>query len=346
MPDRREFDEQFRRVMQEAPTSPVRWERVASRMRRRDIAAAIGLALVGLMLTLVLSLGVLAGKSAIDPTFRPPLLSNASGKVEFANPRLGWGLFDNDLSGASGYLMRANLELNGMKGRHLVTAWRIKEVDEAGSPEASRSPVLSRIRKVTPSSNAERLAVEQLIPRPLHTGLYRIQVALKSPDGKVLDEDRSNPVYVVGKDCCERYKTPMYASLLPRGWHLDEDFAPNPGERFVTLARGPAENSLDIDTSLIDPKNKGGNPLEKARELRELLAQNGTGYRLLSWRRDQVRGSLTVEWSYRLEGDAFTDIFFYRGPSGFAVLGRSAPPHFRETRDLTRVIARSVDPRS
>jgi hypothetical protein len=338
MTDRREFDAEFRRVIQETPTSPVRWERVASRMRRRAIAAAIGLALIGLVLTLLLSLGILAGKSAIDPTFRPPLLSQASGSVEIAKRRLGWGLLES----APGYLMQANLELDGMKGQHLITVWKIREIDKRGLDDTRRSVAVSRIRRVTPRSNAERLAIEQLVPRPQRTGVYRVQILLRSAGSDVLDQDRTPPIYVMGSDCCHLYRTPMYTALLPKGWNFEEDFHPEPEDRFVTLLRGDHKNALVIDTSPLDPENIGGNPLKKARELRMLLAKNGLGYKFLDWRRYKDGGSLGVEWSYMIEGDAATDTFFYRGDNGFAVLGRGDPSHFREMRDLTRLVAGSI----
>jgi hypothetical protein len=342
MTDRRRFDDEFRQAIRDSPTPPVRWERVADLHRRRTLSGLVGLVVVGIASTLLVSLGAFAGKSALDPSYRPPLLSNASGDVVLHRPKLGWALVDS-ATVPSGYLMRADLDLRSLKSAKLVAEWTVHPVSR-NNPE--RHLVIERRRQViVPRSNSEDREIEKWISRPQHTGLYRVHLKLMSVEGKVFDEDRSGVIYVVGADCCERYRTPMYISVLPRGWRLDEDFAPNPEERFVTLARGPAENSLDIDTSLIDVENKGGNPLEKARELEELVARNGTGYRLLSWRQYQLRGGLAVEWSYRLEGDAFTDIFFYRGPSGFAVLGRSAPAHFRETRDLTRIVAGSVSPR-
>jgi hypothetical protein len=300
------------------------------------------LILVGIALVLLVSLGAFAGKRAIDPTYRPPLLSSASGNVDLYEPGLGWALYESSVGGSSGYLMRADLELHGLKGTKLVADWTVQGVEKQS--DLRRLAVEGQGRLIVPRSNSESRMVEQWIPRPPHTGLYQVHLVLRSVEGRAMDDDWTRTIYVVGRDCCRGYRTPMYASLLPKGWHLDEDFTPNREQRFVTLARGPAENSLDIDTSLIDPENKGGNPLEKAQELEEIVAQNGTGYQRLSWRRYPSRGALTVEWSYRLEGDAFTDIFFYRGRSGFAVLGRSAPKHFRETRDLTRLVARSVNP--
>jgi hypothetical protein len=303
--------------------------------------ALVSLVLVGIALTLLLSLGAFAGKSALDPTYRPPLLSDASGSVVLRQQGLGWSLFERSLTGSSGYMMRADLDLRGLKNTKLILEW---SVVAAGRRGLRRNLDIARVsRSIIPRSNSESRMVEQWIPRPRHAGLYRVRLALRPYRRSVLDEDQSDIIFVVGADCCSHYKTPMYTSLLPRGWHLDEDFAPNPGKRYVTLARGPVENSLDIDTSLIDPENVGGDPLKKARELEDLVARNGRGYKRLRWRHYQSKGSPTVEWSYRLEGDAFTDIFFYRGPNGFAVLGRSAPAHFRETRDLTRMVAESVD---
>jgi hypothetical protein len=314
---------------------------VADLRRRRAWIGFASLILVGIGMTLVTSFGAFAGKKAIDPSYRAPLLSDASVTTHLHEPKLGWALFEGSSAGSSGYLIRADLTLQGLKGTNLVVDWDLQRVGRSGP--RGQLIVRGRTRLAAPRSDDESRELQQWIPRPRHTGLYQVRLAVKSMNGEVGDGDRVGPIYVIGEDCCNHYRTPMYTSLLPRGWHLDENFAPNAEERFVTLAIGPAENSVDIDTSTIDPENIGGNPLEKARELEHIVAQNGIGYRRLAWRRYQQQGSLTIEWSYRLEGDAFTDIFFYRGPNGFAVLGRSSPRHFRETRDLTQMVAKSVD---
>jgi hypothetical protein len=292
-------------------------------------------------MTLVTSFGAFAGKKAIDPSYRAPLLSDASVSTDLHEPNLGWALFEGGGAGSIGYLIRADLRLQSLRGTKLVVAWDLRRVGRAGP--RGRPIVRGRTQLTAPHSDDESRELQQWIPRPRHTGLYQVHLVVRSTNGEVGDDDRVGPIYVIGEDCCKRYRTPMYTSLLPRGWRLDEDFTPNAEERFVTLAIGPAENSIDIDTSTIDPENVGGNPVEKARELEHIVARNGIGYRRLAWRRYQQRGSLTIEWSYRLEGDAFTDIFFYRGRNGFAVLGRSSPRHFRETRDLAQMVAKSVD---
>jgi hypothetical protein len=121
---------------------------------------------------------------------------------------------------------------------------------------------------------------------------------------------------------------------------LEENYEPNPGSRYVTLAKGPYENDLVIDTS----PHQRGSALDKANELEGLLANSDEGYKRLDRNLHHFDHRLVVEWSYEVEGDAFTDIIFYRGPNGYAVLGRSDRAHFRETRDLTRAVARSVRP--
>jgi hypothetical protein len=185
--------------------------------------------------------------------------------------------------------------------------------------------------------------LEEWISAPKHSGRYVFRLKLTTPDGRVIAEDSSCPFFALGEDCCGRYETPTYVAQLPRGWHLRENYKRNPGDRHVTLGIGPYSNSIDIDTSVIDPENIGKSALPFQTKLEQLLATNGTGYHRI--RRHIFRaadGELVVEWSYKLEGDVLTDTLFFRGPSGFAVLGCSDETHFRETRDLTRLIARSV----
>ena len=264
MTDFQRLNDEIRRAVHDAQASPVRWERVAVLRRRRALWGLTTLILMGIALTLLVSLGAFAGKSALDPSYRPPLLSNASGNVDLHEPELGWALFEGSAAGVSGYLMTADFDLHGLKNTKLVAKWIVRDT-------AGRKTEDSFRRLIVPRANSESRSIEQLVSRPEHTGLYRVRMILKPVGGKILDEDQTDAIYVIGTDCCRRYEMRIYTSLLPRGWRLDEDFAPNPGERFVTLARGPAENSLDIDTSLIDPENKGGNPLRSARKLEDLI---------------------------------------------------------------------------
>lgn len=342
MTEPRYTEDELRRALQRGTKPAVRWDRVAVLRRRRTFLALAGLILTGLALTIVLSLGLLAGKSALDPSFQPPLLSNVSGDVEMADPKLGWGLLESGPTSSKGYLMRVDLDVSGLKNSDLVAKWAVFSLGKAHGVE---SP-LRQIERIPIHSKSDHQSLEKWIPRPRHSGIYRVHVAVWSEGGKLVDQDKSAPIYVFASDCCRTYETPMYAAPLPKGWALREDFAPNPEERFVTLAMGPGGSSLDIDTSLIDPENQGSDPLESAHELEGLLAKNAPGYKRLSWRVYRMDGNLTVEWSYMTEGDAFTDIFFYRGPSSFAVRGRGNPRHFRELRDLTRFVAQSIDPRN
>ncbi|HSS32572.1 MAG TPA: hypothetical protein VLL27_04760 [Solirubrobacterales bacterium] len=299
------------------------------------------LALAGLA-AVIAAIGIaFAGKAAIDPSFSPPILANTSAAVEVETPGMGWALVPDNRSGARGYLERASVQLEGLKGDQLVPRWSIRAAGRASRagepvPEIASEPV-------TPDSNADHLTLRQWVPSPVHVGRYVSRLRLTTLDGRTVAADIGSPFFVLGRDCCRRYETPTFISRLPRGWHLREDFTPNDDDRHVTLAIGPFNNSIDIDTSVIDAENLNKSGLFFQHVQERGLAEGYADYSRIDKRVWQgPDGEPIVEWSYRVEGDAFTNILFYRGPSGFAVLGRSGPSHFRETRDLTRLIARSL----
>jgi hypothetical protein len=333
-----EPDERFKEIAIESPPAPIRWDRVASRARRRRRRAVVALVLLGLALTVVIAVGALAGKVALDPSFSPPILGSGSAPLEVSGPRLGQALVTSH--GAPGYVVRASLEAEDLQGKTVFERWQLRPVGGSGralnDADGGGSGRIIRI-----SNQAEVVPLRDWLPRPRHTGGYVAEVHLESLGGEELERSHGPPLFVIGGDCCRRYVTPTYRAVLPKGWSLEEDFTPNPGDRFVTLARGPYDNSVDIDSSTID----GETVLEHVRILEGQLSNSDEGYRRLDWQVRHSDGQVLVEWSYELEGDAFANIQFHRGSSTFAVLGRSNQNHFRETRDLTRLIARSVDPR-
>src|SRR4051812_34616266 len=77
------YERELRAAAREFPDAPARWERViagARRKRRRRLFAAI---ISVIALALALALAVLTGKSAVDPTFNPPIsILRSSASVE------------------------------------------------------------------------------------------------------------------------------------------------------------------------------------------------------------------------------------------------------------------------
>lgn len=332
-----------RRSEAEVETSPIRWDRVDSIVRRKRLLILIGVVLAAAALTLAAVLVAFAGKSAIDPSFTPPILSNTSASLDIQEPRMGWELVRGGSTGGRGYVARAVLDVEGLKGDALVPQWSIRP---AGRPIVESSGTISAAESapVTPDSNSDHLTLRQWVPTPPRAGRYVSELRLTTFDGRVLVASRSEPFFVVGTNCCRRYETPAYVAPIPRGWDLAENFELNPGDRHVTLAIGPYDNSLVIDTSVIDPENVGKTAVPFQEELERGLEESEQGYSRISKRVFRAPdGEPVVEWSYRLEGDVLTDILFFRGPSGFAILGRSGESHFHETRDLTRFVAHSLE---
>lgn len=330
-------DERVREMAIENPPAPIRWDRVASKARRRRRRAVVVLVLLGLALTVVVAVGALAGKVALDPSFSPPILGSGSAPLEVSSPRLGEALVTSH--GAPGYVVRASLEAEDLQGKTVFERWQLRPVGRSGRALNDAGGGSARIVHI--SKHAEVVPLRDWLPRPRHTGGYVAEVHLESLGGEALERGHGAPLFVVGGDCCRHYVTPTYAALLPKGWSLEEDFTPNPGGRYVTLARGPYDNAVDIDTSTVD----GETALEHVRNLEDQLSNTDEGYRRLDLQVRHPAGQVLVEWSYELEGDAFMNIQFHRGGSTFAVLGRSNQNHFRETSDLTRLIAGSVEPR-
>lgn len=340
MPERR--DSKGRRVADEISTSPIRWDRVDSMARRKRLLIVAALALASVGLTVAVVVVAFAGKTAIDPSFSPPILSGTSASIDVEEPRMGWALVARGENWARGYVVKAGLDVEGLRGDVLVPHWSIRAID-APRLAARGGDALVTADPITPDSDDDQFALRRWVLMPEQMGRYVSEVWLTTLDGRTVAEDRSAPFFVIGKDCCRRYETDLYVAPLPRRWSLREDFEPYPDDRHVTLAIGPFDNSLVIDTSVIDPENIGKTALPFQEKEERRLAKSELGYSPIGKRVFRAPdGEPVVEWSYRLEGNVLTDILFFRGPSGFAVLGRSGNSHFRETRDLTRLVARSL----
>jgi hypothetical protein len=347
MGDRRR-DEELRDLLHDSSSTPISWDRVHVIARRRSLITLVGLIALALLLTAIIVITTVAGKSALDSSFSPPILSHASVSMTIGQPQVGRGLthFTESADTAAtssdvapselGYSLKADLEVEGLKGEPLTARWRLVR------PGESRGQTLGTAweERTIPSSNDDEETLRKWVPRPRNSGSYVVAVSLQARNGEKIASAESSPFYVVGEDCCSAYETKSYTAVLPENWPLEENYEPNPGSRYVTLARGPYENALVIDTS----PHQRGSALDKANELEGLLASSDEGYRRIDRNLHRVDHHLVVEWSYEVEGDTFTDILFYRGPNGYAVLGRSDKAHFRETRDLARAVARSVRP--
>lgn len=340
MPERR--DSRGRQVAGEITTSPIRWDRVDSMARRKRVLIVLALALASVGLTVVVVVVAFAGKTAIDPSFSSPILSGTSASLDIEEPARGRALVEGGGdAGARGYLIKAELEVAGLRGDALIPIWSIRALGDTARAAAGGS--VSTGEPVIPDSNADDLALRQWVPMPASMGRYVAEVRLTTVDGRTVAEDRSAPFFVIGRDCCRRYETDLYIAPLPTGWPLGEDFEPQAEERYVTLAVGPFDNSLAIDTSVIDPENIGKSALPFQEEQEQGFVESGQGYSRIGKRTFRAAdGEWVVEWSYELGGGVLTNIIFFRGPSAFAVLGRSGNRHFRETRDLTRLVARSL----
>ncbi len=339
------FNKRRERIFAEVSTSPIRWERVGLIARRKRLLIWMVIVLASFALTIFTTAVAFVWKSALDPSFSPPILSGASASVQVKEPKMGHAIISGP-SGALGYRTRASVDLSGFKDDALLPHWSLIAMDAVGS-NINRKVVATYGVEVSTDRESDHFALRQWMPMPVHSGRYLFRLKLMTIDGRVVAEDSSRPFFVLGKDCCMSYSTPAYIARLPRGWHLRENYKPNPGDRHVTLAIGPYGNSIDIDTSVIDPANVGKTALPFQAELERLLAANGVAYKRISRNVSRASdGEPVVEWSYELEGDVFTDILFFRGPSGFAVLGRSSESHFRETRDLARLVARSISAKS
>lgn len=319
-------------------TAPIRWDRVDSIARRKRRWVLAG---VGLVLLLVIAFGVLfafAGKSAIDPSFRPPILSNASADLDLTRPTMEWA--SADAAGVEGYFVSADLDAEGLKGNDLLPVWTVRPLEHAGGGLRDGYR-LSRGRVVVPDSNVDHEVIREWIPLPAETGRYVFEVRLRTVGGRVMASDRE-VFSVVGSNCCRRYETPTYVAPLPKGWYLEENYEANPVDRYVTVAIGPHENSIVIDTSTIDPENAGKTAIP-FQEKQEQGFSERDDYRRLAKRVYRAPdGEPIVEWSYELEGDVFTNTLFFRGPSGFAVMGRSDRDRFGEMRELSRLVAHSL----
>ncbi|HET9164087.1 MAG TPA: hypothetical protein VFN89_11695 [Solirubrobacterales bacterium] len=341
------IDEQVRLAVEALPDLPVRWDRIERRAHRREWMGLVALVLIGLALTLVLATGLLAGKSALDPSFSPPLLSHGGASASFDEPAFGHGLtplskFRATIAQAAGraeahekkelgYVF--NVSLDGVDmSPGFSPRWRIRHRGNGQSLPLERFSHLEIAHYGGDTSEAFTAWIEQ----PPRSGQYVVDFSLVSPDGIVV-EDTSAPLHVVTRGLLHRYSTATYSAGVPRGWHVDYNYRPEPGHRFVTRLEGPHGMSVLIDTT----PNVSGDPADSASTLEGLFENGGERYKRLTFARRNFDGP-AFEWSFELGEHVSTDIFFYRGGDGYAVLAESPADRFREARLIARDVARSL----
>jgi len=351
MPDTDQLDQAFRAATQDVHEAPVRANRVARLVRRRQLLAAVGLVLGAIALTAVIAGGLLAGKSAVDPSFEPPLFSGAASEIDFGEPEVVRGhtplaaylkatgqptsaLTQKELR-AEGLVFKGSLELLGHRGQRLTPEWSVRRVR---SRRRVPAPTYTDPPTVRPRSDHETLMIRAWIGPPSISGRYVVAFALKDERGKVLAQARSKSFPILAKDYFAPYRTPAYRARLPAEWRFESDYEEVAG-RFVSKKLGPAGVSVLIDTT----PGARGDPADSARNL-EKDFRAIPGYRRLKFLRARLGPGEVFEWSFELGRQRKTDIFFYRGGDGFAVLAEGPPRRFSLIRGVAREVARSVTP--
>lgn len=351
MPRFDRLDRRFEAATRELDTAPVRWSRVAALSRRRGLLAFLLLVLAAVAITIVVASGVLAGKAALDPKFDPPIFSRSKAAVEFDEPPLGRGLttlagFLEDIgqppsdadqvpAQTQGYVLKASIQPGPYAEETLEATWQINPA--RSTDEGLQVPIYPDMSVVEPD-RAESPTLRAWIKAPDQSGRYVVDFSLRSESGDVVIEDRSDPFVVLADNFFAPYRAPTYSALIPKNWDKRSDYAPKGGRRYVTEAVGSGGISVVVDTTL----NMNGDPARSARTLEDDIPAN-RNYDRLKFRRAKLRGGKVFEWSYELDGRAYTDILFYRGGDGFGVVADGPPDRISEIRTVAREVARSIE---
>jgi hypothetical protein len=302
------------------------------------------LVLLAIALTILLAGGLLAGRTAYDPTFSPPIFSRSAVSGDIKEPKMGRELVPAksvpNLPGTDGaegqelgYITTAKIRFADLEGWPVRATWDLRRLSV--KKQRSRSSELSTTA-VAPSSSGTQ-TLRAWIPAPSRSGRYVVELRL-SNSGEALGRFHSEPFSAVGENCCHQYETATYLAAIPTGWKLRSDYVLASPHRYVSRLKGPKGMQVVIDTTL----RERGDPLDDQRVLESLLAQGSERYQRLSVQRLTVRGSRLIEWSYRSGKDLYANELFYRGIDGYAILGSSSPSHFREVRDFVRRMAQSL----
>jgi hypothetical protein len=351
MPELDEYPRAFRAATSELREAPVRQERVDRLVRRRKLLAIGGILIGAIGLAVVIAGGLLAGKAAVDPGFDPPFFSKASSDISFGEPEVvrghtrldaylrsvdgpTGGLTPEELR-AEGVVLRGRLELIGHRGRSLIPEWSLRAVGQDAPVPVEPYPSEPRIR---PRVGNESRMLAVWVPLPPRSGRYVVEFRLRSAAGRVLAESSTRPFPVLARDFFEPYLTPAYRAQLPADWRLEQDFEETNGRR-VSRALGPGGLSVLIDTT----PNTSGDPADSARRLHSSY-EGVPGYRVVKLQPARLGPTPVFEWSYQLGARRYTDVFFFRGGDGFAVLAEGPRRRFSLIRSVAREVARSVRP--
>lgn len=307
------------------------------------------LALIGASLSLLVATGFIAGKSALDPSYTPPLVSKGHISANFDEPAFGHGLTRlsryriasapgqataQSLVRDLGYVFTVSLHGGELgQGSRLIPRWRIRR--RGTSTTLPLAVIPSRVGLRGREAGDEDAYVAW-IEEPARAGQFVVDFSLMS-QGEVVVKQTSAPFHVVTHGLLVPYRTPTYATGVPRGWRPTSDYVRASPHRFVTKLQGPHGMSILIDTTL----HETGDPAESARYMAQQFEDVEENYKRLSFGRRGLGGS-AFEWSFELGDHASTDIFFYRGKDGYAVLAESPADHFREARLVARDIVRSL----
>jgi hypothetical protein len=340
-----DLEERFREATTDIEVAPVRWSRVAQRIRRRRLLMAVAL----LATSATVAVALLAGKAAVDPTFHPPFIARqAALSVRFAEPhaarghvRLGTYLAGTIAAARSsqaqlheeGFVFSVSVELKGYRGTPMSVFWSVLNATTHVPVPVSLRPDLPAIRP-TEQTYTRRLRV--WVPYPPSSGKYVVRFRLTRGSTTVARSD-SAPFVALRPDSFAQYRSPSFSARLPKSWHVVADFVPEPTSRHVTKAVGPGGMSVLIDTT----SGFHGDPAHSAQELEKPNLEN-RAYKRVVFQRETLGTGPAFEWSYRLGHLSYTDILFDRGGDGYAVLAVGPVERFSESRAVARAVARSV----
>jgi hypothetical protein len=351
-----DLDRRFREATVGFRVEPVRWNRVARRIRWRLLAVMFGVVVVTGALAGLLAGGLLVGKSAVDPNFQS-LFANrhASLSIGFDEPhaarghaQLGQFLTETGRSTAGlstrqlreeGFTFKVNARLVGFRGSSLLARWSVLD-----ARTRRVVPVLFHMLAVPIRADhaRQRLPLRFWVPYPARRGKYVVRFNLtEAASGSVVVARDSAPFFALAPGDLVVYRTPTYVAKLPRDWTIVKRYQPKSG-RFVSLATAPGDVSVLIDTTL----GFDGNSAESAETLDDGYRRKFLGYRRLVFQWEKLGTGPAFEWSFALDGVWTTDIFFVRGGNGYAVAAKGPASRYAETRAVARTVARSLRSRN
>lgn len=344
---RDDVEARFRALTEGMEGAPVRWDRIESVLRRRRLLALLGLFLVTLALAILVTIALLAGKNAIDPTFHPAFLTGARTTVTLRAPigELGHTSLAEYLGSPAqrllsremrreGLVFRADARVVGQTGRFVRVDWSLRRADSDRTPV--RLPQRG-VSQILPPSGDYPSRVDVWIANPSTSGRYVLVVELRDTNGEVIASVRGAPFFFPAPDYFVRYEAPTYVALRPRGWPITKRrYKPL---RRVTTFRGPDGISVRIDTTL---RSSGGDPRLSATRQEPNIRAAYPGYQRLIFMRATLGQHRAFEWSWRTRDTRTTIIYFVDGRRGYGVVANGPLSQSGKIRTLAREVARSV----